>query len=511
VRRMDVFDRRPPSDIEAEMCVLGCLILESNCLDEIPHLKERHFYDDANRRMFVAIRDLVNSGVHVDGYLLRAKLEENGDSAIVSNAKIAECAKSVPNYAHAVHYADIVAGKAQARAVLKACSETIRDIYASENEAEKTASRLIEKVESAIVGETDTIMPFSEVQQLALDEHDKACRGEAEQRFSTGIDKLDAQLGGISPGELVIVGARPGVGKTVFLADFAISMALQGYPVLWFSLEMTPVEIGMRFLASEGHVKHWRVRDGVVNEEEYSRVAKAAAEKLPIFLDRQYDITPADIRAKTRRMVRKEGVRAVVIDYLQLVNPNDVDARRARHEQVQTITKAMKSLALTFNIPVIMGCQLNRAAVGKEGEAPQLSHLRESGSIEQDANIVLLMHANPPGVGAFYEREGDICINIAKARSSQTGQTIIPNHEGFMTFRTRVEDMPNYVSGFDDYNAGITSTVTKPALPTEDAATMVCGCGGELRLHVDDSSGIALEKRKCSTCNTVVSSRQIDY
>ncbi|MEJ7593025.1 MAG: DnaB-like helicase C-terminal domain-containing protein [Planctomycetaceae bacterium] len=379
--------RLPPQDLSAERGVLGSLLFWNEAYDSIG-LKPEDFYGEANATIYVAFSDLWRRGCRgIDAVTLAEELQCSGKLEEAGGvAYLLEIIENVPHAAHVKYYADIVAEKARLRAIIYAATDAMRKAYSCDPSAEivtATFGRMEQVVDRGAV-------EFSTIDD-ALDEL-RDLRANPVARQMTGLSGLDFRLGGgFRPGQSIIVAGRPGSGKSVLACQFARAFAARNEPVLIVSLEMAKWEIAERL----------------------ERCDPNNLEALPMYFDECSQKADAIVRA-IRRAKRKHGIGLAVLDYLQLVEPDDKKANRER--QVAEVSRAVKLLARELKIPIVSGCQLNRQSVN-EKRKPRLGDLRESGSIEQDADIVLMLHDGDGGD----DGEVDDQIIVAKHRGGMTG------------------------------------------------------------------------------------------
>jgi replicative DNA helicase len=376
--------RIPPQNPDAERSVLGAVMLTSNAVDEID-LQSHDFYDGRHQILFRVICDIHRSGLPVDAVTVAEELDRRNELSQVGGPLfIAEIVEAVPHAAHVRHYASIVRSKARQRALIQACSETLQKAYDEDADEvlPEIESKLISIRESSSGG--DIVTMADAVEALEQRERNPAAI------HATGLRDIDRQIrGGLRDGQLLIVGGRPGSGKSVLAGQIAKAFAERGEPALIVSLEMDRAELAERYDRS---------------------IDRQTLRGLPIYLvDSAFDT--GRIAGLIRLATRKHSIRIAVVDYLQLTESGNRTANRER--QVAEVSRMLKRLASELRIPVLAACQLNRNN-DREQRLPRLSDLRESGSIEQDADIVVLLH----------HTETDSKAIIAKHRNGATG--IVP-------------------------------------------------------------------------------------
>lgn len=394
----NVLDRQPPCNVQAERCVLGSiLLLPDVCDDVVLLLRSADFYDDANRILFDRILRMHDAGRKIDAALLVEELKK--DSAfddIGGAAYLARIADSVPSAAHAVYYAKIVREHAMSRMLIEASTETLRDAYDSGRSSSELISQAEQRVFSILESRGHaTVTNLRDILHEAMDRLDARMKGEhLEGVVETGFSDLDHLIGGLHASELVILAARPAMGKTALALNIAEHVAIsRDTPVLFVSLEMSALELGDRLLCSLARVNGRRVRNGTLSREDRVRLVNKAGEisESPLFVDDSPARTVTEIAAASRRIKRREKqLGLIVIDYLQLIEPDN--SNDARQEQVAKIARRLKGMARELKVPVLCLAQLNRQAEATRDNRPRLSHLRESGAIEQDADVVMFVH-----------------------------------------------------------------------------------------------------------------------
>jgi len=385
------FDRLPPHSIESEMCLLASMMLEKEIIGEAVQLVDREaFYQADHQIIFDVLVKLYELNRPIDSVILfeelvkRQLLEEIGGTGY-----IAQILNSVPSAAHGMHYARIVREKAMLRQLISASNEIIRDSYAPYEQADvvldKAERRIFEIAQKKVGGSME---PMEKV----LHEVFEMIENRGQRGVTTGFHELDDVLNGLQKGEMIIVAARPSMGKTALAMNIVeyIAADLQ-LPCAVFSLEMSKQQLAQRMLCSRGRVDAHKLRKGMLNSQEYQTLATVVGElaKAPVWVDDSAGLTPLELRAKARRLKLQHDVKCIMIDYMQLM---DNPGPESRQQQISEISRAVKAVARELEIPVICLSQLNRATEGRDGHRPRMSDLRESGSIEQDADVVLLLH-----------------------------------------------------------------------------------------------------------------------
>jgi replicative DNA helicase len=440
--------RLPPQNLAAEQSVLGCLLLENTALDEVADvLRAEHFYSDIHQIIYSTIIKLRESNKPADIITLADELAERNQLGDIGGAVyLAEILETVPHAAHVKHYAEIVRDKWIQRCLTEVCTDVLRDCYEGSDEtadvlkkAETGIFSIFESQESASSIDMDTIMTET------LDRINLRLGKEGNiSGLSTGFIDLDRQTNGFQASELVIVAARPSMGKTAFVCNIAEWVAGAGETAcVIFSLEQSKLELAERFLCIRAKLDGHRLRKGLLEPAERHALLEASSElsQLPLFIDDSPGRTVAQISAICRRLKRRNNLGLVIIDYLQLIEPED--KRANREQQIAQITRRLKGIAKENSLPVIALSQLNRGVELREDKRPRLADLRESGAIEQDADIVMFLHR--PDAYNPEDRPGLAEIIVAKHRSGPTG---------IVSLQWRRESMR-----FDNYEGSIDHSV----------------------------------------------------
>jgi replicative DNA helicase len=416
------FDRLPPHSIEAEMCLLASMMLEKDIIGQAVQLIDREAFYQADHQIIydvlVKLYELnrpIDSVILFEELLKRQLLEEVGGTSY-----IAQILNTVPSSAHGMHYAGIVREKAMLRQLIAASNDILRDSYAPYDQADvvldKAERRIFEIAQKKVGG---TMEPLEKTLHEVFDMIDNRGRP----GLMTGFHELDDMLNGLQNGEMIIVAARPSMGKTAFAMNLVEYMAADlKLPCAVFSLEMSKQQLAQRMLCSRGRVDAHKLRKGMLNDDEHKKLAITvdALAKAPVWVDDSAGLTPLELRAKARRLKLQHDIKCIMIDYMQLM---DNPGPESRQQQISEISRAVKSVARELNIPVICLSQLNRMTEGREGHRPRMSDLRESGSIEQDADVVMLLHRedyyrmNEPD----FQPDNIAEIIVAKQRNGPTG------------------------------------------------------------------------------------------
>jgi len=387
--------RVPPQSIQAEVCVLGSMILHAPAIDIVVQItKAEHFYRPAHQLIFQTIVDMRQGGKPVDTVLLRDELDRRNQLEEIGGVDyLVALVEGVPSAANAEYYARLVRDRALLRELIVAGTEIAGSAYDTAEEAQavidKAERRIFDIAQEQIGDEAASLKGLLQKTFETLEQND----GQLVSGLASGFHQLDEMTCGFQRGEMIILAARPSMGKTSCLLNFAEHMAVVDHkPLAVFSLEMSKEQLAQRMLSSYAQFDMQRMRRGMINEEAWTQLQLAAGdlEEAPIFIDDSAMLTILQLRAKARRLKAAHDIQAVLIDYLQLMNYNGrADSRQA---QISEISRGIKALARELNIPVICAAQLNRGPTDRPTHRPRMSDLRESGSIEQDADVVMLLH-----------------------------------------------------------------------------------------------------------------------
>jgi replicative DNA helicase len=432
-------ERVPPHNLEAEESVLGAMMLSAEAIaDVVEVVRPEDFYKSANGTIFDTLRVIYGRGDPVDAIIAVEELRRRGVLEDVGgHLYIHELVEQVPTPAAAGNYARIVAQHALLRRLIQAAADIMAMGYSAPEDPERAADEAEQRIfEVAHHDEKEQVASLRElVDQAMTDLEHIQNRESAFAGLPTGFRDLDELLSGLQPGNLVIVAARPGVGKSSFATNVARNVAVESSsPVAMFSLEMSRWEIGMRLLCGEAAVPWDRIRGRRVGADDWSRIVQAAEvlHDAPLSIVDAGNVTIVDIRAKARRLsARRQGLGLIIVDYLQLMSHH----RRVdnRQQEVAEISRSLKLLAKELNIPVIAVSQLNRDPERRQDKRPQLSDLRESGSLEQDADVVVFIHRDDTDAG----KKGLADLIVAKHRNGPTDTvplTFLPHLTQFRNY-----------------------------------------------------------------------------
>jgi len=434
--------RVPPHNYEAEQSVLGSLLIDKDALIQVADFIEPDdFYKGSHSSVYSAMLDLYKATEPIDVLSVVNRLKEKKQlSAIGGEAGVAHLATVVPTAGNIMHYARIVKKTATLRRLISAASEISEIGFAEEEEIDV----LLDRAEQALFGVSQdhkqySFTKVSDALEEAFERIDKLHKGDHDIRgVTTGFSALDNKLAGWQKSDLVILAARPSVGKTSLALDFARHAALNGAAVGLFSLEMSKEQLVDRMLAAHAHVDLWRLRTGRLETrgeyDDFSRIGHAMGElsNTPIFIDDHTSNGVMGMRTMARRLQAEQGLDLLIIDYLQLMESNRYKDNRV--QEVSDISRSLKRLAIELGIPIIALSQLSRGVEMRTDQRPKLSDLRESGSIEQDADVVMFIH-RPPVPGEEERPEvGDVSLLVEKHRNGPTGEIPLRFHSKYASF-----------------------------------------------------------------------------
>lgn len=416
------FERTPPQDVIAEQSVLGGMLLSKDAISDVVEiLRERDFYRPAHELIYDAIVDLYGRGEPADPVTVSAELTKRGDLVRAGGAPyLHTLISSVPTAANAGYYAKIIRERAIMRRLVEAGTKIVQLGYTDEGEVDDAVDQAQAEVFAVTERrESDDYVQLSQLMPEAYDEIEKIAAGVTGQGVKTGFKDLDALTNGFHPGNMVVLAARPAVGKSTLGLDIARYASIHKRETsVIFSLEMSRSEITMRMLSAEARVPLNNIRSGRLSEEEWARMARRMGEisDAPMFIDDSPNLSLMEIRAKSRRLKQRHNLKLIVIDYLQLMT----SGKRVenRQQEVSEFSRQLKLLAKELNVPVVAISQLNRSPEQRSDKKPMLSDLRESGSIEQDADLVILLHRED--LYDSQNRSGEADLIVAKHRNGPT-------------------------------------------------------------------------------------------
>ncbi|ABN53458.1 MAG TPA: replicative DNA helicase [Hungateiclostridium thermocellum] len=419
------FGRIPPQNIEAEQSVLGAILLDKEVLSSVTEIiSSQDFYREDHREIFEAIMDLYEKGEPIDLITVAEQLKVRGSLEAVGGLEyLTNLASLVPTTANAKHYAKIVEEKSILRRLIKASSEIINMGY----EAAEEVSYVLDKAEKSIfdVLQKRNTQGFALIKDVLIDTFNRLEELYNNKGYITGIPTgfvdLDYKTAGLQNSDLILIAARPAMGKTSFVLNIAQYAAIHAkVPVAIFSLEMSKEQLVNRMLCCEAMVDSQKMRTGKLEDSDWQKVARALGplSEAPIYIDDTPGLSVAEIRAKCRRLKLEKNLGLVVIDYLQLMQGRGKS--ESRQQEISEISRSLKILAKEINVPVLTLSQLSRAPELRSDHRPILSDLRESGAIEQDADIVMFLYRDD-----YYnpdtEKKNIAEVIIAKHRNGSTG------------------------------------------------------------------------------------------
>ncbi len=452
-------DRLPPHSIEAEQGVLGCALLSPNeCLGEcieVLHGGAEAFYDLKHKLIFEHLLQMYDEKQAIDLITVQQRLKDHKQlDGIGGLPYIAALPDKVPSAANLGYYLEIVRDKHMLRKIIQACTDVLGRVYEHEGDVDQlmdSVERDILKISESQVGSTSVSM--KDLVHRAINKIEEFHQRQGMLTgIATGFTDFDKMTSGLHGGEMIVIAARPSMGKTSLAMNIAEHVAIdQGLPVGVFSLEMTAESLVLRMLCSRARVNLRNIRDGFLAERDFPKLTGAAGKlaAAPLYIDDTGGLSILQLRAKARRMSQQYGITLFVIDYLQLLNST---SRRAenRQQEITDISNGIKALAKELNVPVIVLSQLNRELEKDKGRKPRLSDLRESGAIEQDADLVALLYKPSSGdddeAPAREDEAGAVNLLIAKQRNGPTGDVALTFMKSYTRFesaaRVSAEDLP---------------------------------------------------------------------
>ena len=429
------FDKLPPHSIVAEQCLIASMMLDKELVGQVLAKVDREaFYLADHAIIYNIILALYEANRPIDAVILREELAKRGQlDEIGGTAYLAELLNTVPSAANGMSYADTVRDKYLLRGLIAASNDSVREAYAPHESVDQIIDRAEKRVfDIANKKISGTVAPLGEV---AMEVYEML-EGSGRRGIETGFYELDDMLNGLQPGEMIIVAARPSMGKTAFAMNLIEAMAANNHACAVFSLEMSKQQLAQRMMCSRAQIDAQRVRKGLLNANEYQRLAMMVNEmnKMPIWVDDSPGLTPLEMRAKCRRLKQQHDIKAIMIDYMQLMDNPGVESRQ---QQISEISRAIKAVARELSVPVIALSQLNRGSENRDGHRPRMSDLRESGSIDQDADVIALLHRED----YYRQSEPDFIpdniaeVIIAKQRNGPTGTVKLTFDNKTTTFK----------------------------------------------------------------------------
>lgn len=432
--------RVPPQNLEAEQSVLGGIMLDPNALDRVVDvINENDFYKAAHKKIYQAVLGLRASNQPVDLLTVTSVLRDSGSlDAVGGTAYLASVIDITPSAANIVHYADLIKSKATLRKVIDVCGSYIEKAY---DQSFEDQEKFLNEFESEVFkvaerAKASGLVPARDIIKSSLEKIEELYQKKAEVTgVASGFTDLDKMTSGFQPGDLIIIAARPSMGKTALVLNIAQHVVLKDKrSVAFFSLEMGQEQVMMRMLGSEARVNLSDLRVGRVPDSDWPKLISAANKfsESTLYIDDTSGISPYEVRAKCRRLKSQKGLDLVIVDYLQIM---DLKMKvESRERAIAEISKNMKALAKELKVPVIVLSQINRGVEGRTDRRPMLSDLRESGSIEQDADIVGMIYRDE-----YYDRDnvdnrGQAEVIIGKHRNGAVGSVKLAWLSQYSTF-----------------------------------------------------------------------------
>ncbi|HOO40427.1 MAG TPA: replicative DNA helicase [Syntrophales bacterium] len=430
----------PPQNMEAEQSVLGGILLENQSLNAVLEIMTgADFYSEGHRKIFDAIADLSDRGEPSDLITLSSLLKDRGQLDQVGGmVYLASLVDGVPSAANIAYYARIVKEKAILRSLIATATEILQKTYNAGSDVDS----VLDQAEQAIfeISENKIRPSFYTIREVVKDNF-KELERLAERKdlitgVPTGFDKLDEITSGLQRSDLIIIAGRPSMGKTAFALNIAQNAALKsGVPVAVFSLEMAKEQLVFRMLSAEARVDSQRLRKGFLGETDWKKLVKASSDlsEAPIYIDDSAGITVLEMKAKSRRLKADAGLGLIILDYLQLMKGGAY--KESREQEISEISRSLKGLAKELSVPVIALSQLNRKVEDRTNRRPQMADLRESGAIEQDADVIAFIYRDE-----VYNRSEDnpdkgiAEIIIGKQRNGPTGTVKLAFLEKYTSF-----------------------------------------------------------------------------
>ncbi|MCT1690888.1 MULTISPECIES: replicative DNA helicase [Brevibacterium] len=442
-QRAEAGMRTPPQDLDAEESILGGMMLSKDAIaDVVETLRGEDFYKPANETIYDVILDLYARGEPADAVTVANALQKAGSLARVGGATyLHTLIASVPTAANAGYYAQIVRERAMLRKLVEAGTRIVQMGYDAEGDTDDLVNRAQTEIYQVTERRTaEDYVRLGEIMEHTANEIERMGEhGDDTVGVPTGFTEFDDLTNGLHPGQMIVIAARPGVGKSTLALDMARSAAIAARQcTVIFSLEMGKQELSMRLLSAESGVPLQNLRRGEVSEQDWTTLAAKMSRMhdAPLYIDDSPNMALTEIRAKCRRLKQQHDLQLIVIDYLQLMSSGK--RVESRQQEVSEFSRSLKLLAKELEVPVIALSQLNRSSEQRTDKRPMISDLRESGSIEQDADMVLLIHRED-----MYDPEsphaGEADIIVAKHRNGPTGEIKV----AFQGARSRFANMPH--------------------------------------------------------------------
>ncbi|MCX7988472.1 MAG: replicative DNA helicase [Thermodesulfovibrio sp.] len=436
-------DRLPPQSIEAEQAVLGAIILEGDSITKaIEILSPDDFYREAHRKIYNSMLELFDKNEPIDLITITENLRDKGELEEIGGLSyLSNLATVIPTAANIRYHAKLVREKALLRAVIRACTEIVTKVYEEPEDAEE----MLDYAEKLIfeISEKRTNTSFFQMKDVVKHTF-KMIESMYERKavitgIPSGFKDLDELTSGFQPGDLIIIGGRPGMGKTAFSLNIAQHVGVElGEPVAFFSLEMSKEQIAMRLLSSLAMVNASALRKGFISKRDWERLTDSAVKlsEAPIYVDDSSQMSVLEIRAKARRLKMEKGkLSLIIIDYLQLMRSRTAYDRR--EQEISEISRSLKAMAKELKVPVIALSQLNRSVEKTTDRRPTLANLRESGAIEQDADVIIFLYRDEVYNKKNTANKGKAEVIVAKQRNGPTDTinlTFLSDYTRFLDF-----------------------------------------------------------------------------
>ncbi len=448
----------PPQNIEAEQSVLGCILIENESIEKIiENLDRDDFYRESHRQIFEAIHSLYERGEPVDLVTLSDHLRGHNLLESVGGASyLSSLTNMVPSAANIAYYGRLVRDKAVRRRMIAAAAEIAEMAYDDPGDVDESLDQAERKIFE--VSEQRSRPSFSQINDIVKVNIKKLMdlyeRQESVTGVPTGFKDLDHLTAGFQPSDLIIIAGRPSMGKTALALNMAQYIGINStmpIPVGLFSLEMSKEQLVMRMLCAEAKVNGSNLRRGFLSDRDWKRLTKAAGKfsEAPIFIDDTPAITVLEMRAKARRLKKEFGLGLIVVDYLQLMRGKGRGRSDSREQEISEISRSLKALAKELNVPVIALSQLNRGVESRTDKRPLLSDLRESGAIEQDADVIAFIYRDE-----VYNQNSEDNKNVAelllsKQRNGPIGKVMLTFQSQYTLFQDHIAmDVPGDARGF---------------------------------------------------------------
>lgn len=435
--------KTPPQSVEAERSVLGALMQDYNALTQAMELlADDDFYQPQHAAIFKAIRNLYLQSRAVDLVTMDDELTRNGTlQGIGGTTYLIDLIQSVPTTVNIKHYINIMLEKSTLRKLIAAANSININCYSQDMSLEEILRHAEKSVFDIVMKRSggEQLEPVGEIVKRTFAQMEEIAKNKGQiMGVPTGFSKLDRLLTGLHGGELILVGARPSMGKTSFAINIATNAALKGKSVAVFSLEMPREQIAMRILCSDARVSMQRARSGTLKSDDWMKLAKTLAPMatMPIYIDDTSSLAPSQLRSRCRRLMMEKGLDLIVVDYMQLMSSDGKTENR--QNEVSEISRRLKGIALELKLPLVACAQLSRANTQRASKRPMLSDLRDSGSIEQDADVVMFLHRE-----SYYDETSEDTntaeVIVSKQRNGPLDTILLNWLDEFTLFEDRYE------------------------------------------------------------------------